>query len=99
MRFGTLSERLVLVREHAALDVNQASEGRFPADVKTALERWEELRAWAGQADWSAARPLDEAALGPPVPLPRQVFAVALNYRPHAAEAGFAPPSEPLIFT
>ena len=99
MRFGTLSERLVLVREHAALDVNQASEGRFPADVKTALERWEELRAWAGQADWSAARPLDEAALGPPVPLPRQVFAVALNYRPHAVEAGFSPPSEPLIFT
>jgi 2-keto-4-pentenoate hydratase/2-oxohepta-3-ene-1,7-dioic acid hydratase in catechol pathway len=99
VRFGTLSERLVLVREHAALDVNQASEGRFPADVKTALERWEELRAWAGQADWSAARPLDEAALGPPVPLPRQVFAVALNYRPHAVEAGFSPPSEPLIFT
>jgi 2-keto-4-pentenoate hydratase/2-oxohepta-3-ene-1,7-dioic acid hydratase in catechol pathway len=99
VRFGTLSQRLVLVREHAVLDVNQASEGRFPADAKCALERWEELRAWAGQADWSAARPLADAALGPPVPLPRQVFAVALNYRPHAAEAGFSPPSEPLIFT
>jgi 2-keto-4-pentenoate hydratase/2-oxohepta-3-ene-1,7-dioic acid hydratase in catechol pathway len=99
VRFGTLSGRLVLVREHAALDVGEASGGRFPADVTCALERWEELRAWASQADWSPARPLDEAALGPPVPLPRQVFAVALNYRPHAAEAGFAPPSEPLIFT
>jgi len=30
---------------------------------------------------------------------PRQVFAVALNYRPHAAEAGFVPPVEPLVFT
>lgn len=99
MRFGTLSGRLVLVREHAALDVGEASGGRFPADVTSALRRWEELRAWASRADWSAARPLDEAALGPPVPVPRQVFAVALNYRPHAAEAGFSPPSEPLIFT
>jgi 2-keto-4-pentenoate hydratase/2-oxohepta-3-ene-1,7-dioic acid hydratase in catechol pathway len=27
------------------------------------------------------------------------VFAVALNYRPHAAEAGFVPPAEPLVFT
>lgn len=99
MRFGTLSGRLVLVREHTVLDVNQASGGRFPADVTGALERWARLRAWAGDADWSAARPLDEAALGPPVPLPRQVFAVALNYRPHAAEAGYSPPPEPLIFT
>jgi 2-keto-4-pentenoate hydratase/2-oxohepta-3-ene-1,7-dioic acid hydratase in catechol pathway len=90
---------MVLVREHAALDVSQASGGRFPADVTRALERWQELRAWAAQADWSAAAALDEAALGPPVPLPRQVFAVALNYRPHAAEAGFSPPPEPLIFT
>jgi hypothetical protein len=59
---------MVLVREHAALDVSQASGGRFPADVTCALERWPELRAWARQADWSAAGPLDEAALGPPVP-------------------------------
>jgi 2-keto-4-pentenoate hydratase/2-oxohepta-3-ene-1,7-dioic acid hydratase in catechol pathway len=57
------------------------------------------LRAWADHADWTAAWPLDEARLGPPVPAPRQVFAVALNYRPHAAEAGFTPPPEPLIFT
>jgi hypothetical protein len=44
VRFGTLSERLVLVREHAALDVNQASEGRFPADVSDSLEFLTEFR-------------------------------------------------------
>lgn len=99
MRFGTLSGRLVLVREEAALDVSEASSGRFPPDVTRALEHWDRLRAWADHADWTAARPLDEARLGPPVPAPRQVFAVALNYRPHAAEAGFTPPPEPLIFT
>ncbi|HEY0002206.1 MAG TPA: fumarylacetoacetate hydrolase family protein, partial [Actinoplanes sp.] len=50
-------------------------------------------------ADWATATPVTDAELGPPVPAPRQVFAVALNYRPHAAEAGFQPPAEPLIFT
>ena len=33
------------------------------------------------------------------MPDPRQVFAIALNYRPHAAEAGFVPPETPLVFT
>ncbi len=33
------------------------------------------------------------------MPAPRQVFAIALNYAPHAAEAGFEPPEEPLVFT
>ena len=31
--------------------------------------------------------------------MPRQVFAIALNYAPHAAEAGFTPPPVPLVFT
>jgi 2-keto-4-pentenoate hydratase/2-oxohepta-3-ene-1,7-dioic acid hydratase in catechol pathway len=39
------------------------------------------------------------APFGPPVPHPRQVFAIALNYRPHAAEAGFRAPAAPLVFT
>jgi 2-keto-4-pentenoate hydratase/2-oxohepta-3-ene-1,7-dioic acid hydratase in catechol pathway len=47
----------------------------------------------------SAAVAVDDVELGPPVPDPRQVFAVALNYRPHAAEAGFVAPDEPLVFT
>jgi 2-keto-4-pentenoate hydratase/2-oxohepta-3-ene-1,7-dioic acid hydratase in catechol pathway len=37
--------------------------------------------------------------LGPPVLEPRQVFAIGLNYAPHAAEAGYDPPSEPMVFT
>jgi 2-keto-4-pentenoate hydratase/2-oxohepta-3-ene-1,7-dioic acid hydratase in catechol pathway len=99
MRFGTVADRLVLVRDGYALDVHRASDGNLPADVPSALARWPELAAWAGTADWSAAKPATDAELGPPVPRPRQVFAVALNYRPHAAEAGFQPPAEPLLFT
>jgi 2-keto-4-pentenoate hydratase/2-oxohepta-3-ene-1,7-dioic acid hydratase in catechol pathway len=99
VRFGTIGGRLVLVRDGRALDVHRHSGGGFPADVNWALARWDDLVHWADGVDWSAAREFDPAELGPPVPAPRQVFAVALNYRPHAAEAGFTPPTDPLVFT
>jgi 2-keto-4-pentenoate hydratase/2-oxohepta-3-ene-1,7-dioic acid hydratase in catechol pathway len=86
------------------VDVARASGGRLPPDVPTALGRLDELADWAATApptgpDWSAARRVSTVELGPPVPNPRQVFAVALNSRPHAAEAGFTPPADPLVFT
>lgn len=112
MRLGTVGGRGVLVRDDApgapdgrdgaVLDVERASGGRLPADPLALLGAWADLRSWAASADWSdgsLVRPLAETPLGPPVPAPRQVFAVALNYRPHAAEAGREPPEQPLIFT
>ena len=41
----------------------------------------------------------DAAALGAPVPRPRQVFAIGLNYAEHAAEAGYPPDAMPVTFT
>jgi 2-keto-4-pentenoate hydratase/2-oxohepta-3-ene-1,7-dioic acid hydratase in catechol pathway len=99
MRFGTQDGRVVLLADGRALDVHVASEGDLPWEPLAALERWDEVRGFAASADWREAEPLDESRLGPPVPCPRQVFAVALNYRPHAAEAGFVPPDAPLVFT
>jgi 2-keto-4-pentenoate hydratase/2-oxohepta-3-ene-1,7-dioic acid hydratase in catechol pathway len=102
VRFGTLDGRLVLVRGNVALDAHQASGGMWPADPFGALERWPEFRSWAGRltaGDWDGGLPFPDAMLGPPVPGPRQVFAVALNYRPHAQEGGYQLPSDPLIFT
>ncbi len=99
MRFGTLDGRFVLLAGGRVLDVHAGSEGRLPWEPLAALERWDDVCAFAASADWRAAEPLDESRLGPPVPRPRQVFAVALNYRPHAAEAGFVPPEAPLVFT
>ncbi|WP_426560641.1 fumarylacetoacetate hydrolase family protein [Angustibacter sp. McL0619] len=99
MRFGTLDGRFVLVREDQALDVATASEGILPADTLAALKRWDDVLRWSESADWSGAVPLAAEQLGAPVPAPRQVFAIALNYRPHAAEAGFVAPEQPLVFT
>ncbi len=38
-------------------------------------------------------------SLGPPVPCPRQVFALAVNYADHAAEAQQPAPENPYVFT
>jgi 2-keto-4-pentenoate hydratase/2-oxohepta-3-ene-1,7-dioic acid hydratase in catechol pathway len=99
MRFGTQNGRFVLVADGRVLDVHVASDGKLPSEPLAALGRWDEIRAFAATVGWGAAEPLDESRLGPPVPCPRQVFAVALNYRPHAAEAGYVPPEAPLVFT
>ena len=99
MRLANLAGRLVLLDGDRALDVSRASGGRFPSDPMGAYDDWTALLEWAGGADLAAAVPYDAGALGPPVPRPRQVFAVALNYRPHAAEAGWAAPEVPLVFT
>jgi 2-keto-4-pentenoate hydratase/2-oxohepta-3-ene-1,7-dioic acid hydratase in catechol pathway len=102
VRFGTVDGRLVLVRGPAAVDIAQASSGTWPADPLRALASWPEVRSWAeqpGAIDWSRGQPVTADLLGPPVPHPRQVFGVGLNYRSHAEEAGLALPPEPLVFT
>ncbi|MEU2265624.1 fumarylacetoacetate hydrolase family protein [Streptomyces olindensis] len=100
MRFGVLDGRSVVVRGDLAADVRWASKGRLHTDPMILLGEWPRLREWAaGLPDRAYDIPVDPTALGAPVPRPRQVFAIALNYPPHAAEAGFTPPDEPLVFT
>ncbi|WP_371552263.1 fumarylacetoacetate hydrolase family protein [Streptomyces sp. NBC_00554] len=96
MRIAQLAGRTVLLTPEGAIDVAAASEGRFTGDL---FEQWDDLAAWAPGADPSLARPYDEADLEAPVRAPRQIFAVALNYRPHTAEAGYEEPAAPLVFT
>jgi 2,4-diketo-3-deoxy-L-fuconate hydrolase len=93
--------RLMLLTTAGAVDVNEASEGRFSADPQAIYERWDEFVGWARtDAGTARARPAPPAdRLGPPVPRPRQVFAVGLNYAEHADESRYARPDEPLIFT
>jgi 2-keto-4-pentenoate hydratase/2-oxohepta-3-ene-1,7-dioic acid hydratase in catechol pathway len=41
---------------------------------------------------------IDDLLLAPPIPRPSKVIGVALNYRSHAAEGGFTPPTRPVVF-
>ncbi|MFG3289257.1 fumarylacetoacetate hydrolase family protein [Streptomyces sp. NPDC048179] len=100
MRLGVLDGRAVVFGGDRAADVATVSRGLLPSDPMALFEDWTRVRDWAaGLPDEAYGLTVDPAALGAPVPRPRQVFAVALNYPPHAAEAGYTPPDEPLVFT
>jgi 2-keto-4-pentenoate hydratase/2-oxohepta-3-ene-1,7-dioic acid hydratase in catechol pathway len=80
-----------------ALDVSAASAARFSSDPQQIYEAWSEFVSWASTVDMSAAAPFSPEALGAPSPSPKQVFAIGLNYREHAAESNFAVPDEPTV--
>jgi 2-keto-4-pentenoate hydratase/2-oxohepta-3-ene-1,7-dioic acid hydratase in catechol pathway len=66
----------------------------------SAFAAWEEIRTWLRERSASDRDPLiDAARLGPPVPNPTQVFAIGLNYKDHAEEAGLPLPGSPMVFT
>jgi 2-keto-4-pentenoate hydratase/2-oxohepta-3-ene-1,7-dioic acid hydratase in catechol pathway len=73
--------------------------GAVPIDSDDIFADWDELRRWSGTVDESLAVGYDQRDLGPCVRAPGQIFAIALNYRPHAAEAGYVEPEQPLVFT
>jgi 2-keto-4-pentenoate hydratase/2-oxohepta-3-ene-1,7-dioic acid hydratase in catechol pathway len=99
MRIANLAGRLALIDGTRAIDVAEASGGRFGPDVQPVYARFDEFRAWAATAPLPAGTGYDPASLGAPAPAPRQLFAIGLNYRAHASESGFAAPASPAVFT
>jgi 2,4-diketo-3-deoxy-L-fuconate hydrolase len=96
MRIATMAGRAVVLNGTTYADIETASSRRFPADPLRLLERWDEFRDWTpDDAEWVEFEP---AELGPPIPLPRQVFALAVNYTDHAGEAAAAVPEAPYVF-
>jgi 2-keto-4-pentenoate hydratase/2-oxohepta-3-ene-1,7-dioic acid hydratase in catechol pathway len=84
-----------------AMDVAKASAGRFGPDPQSVYAAWDEFAGWAASlAPGQALGELfDAAELGAPVPRPAQLFAIGLNYREHALEAGLEIPERPMVFT
>ena len=104
MRVGNLDGRLVVVAgepgHEIGYDVEKSSGGQFSADPQAVYDVWGAFTAWAAAAQFTDGTPVRPEALGSPAPAPRQVFGIGLNYREHAAEAGFdAPSGEPPVFT
>jgi 2-keto-4-pentenoate hydratase/2-oxohepta-3-ene-1,7-dioic acid hydratase in catechol pathway len=88
MKLGTLRGRAVLIEGDRALDVGSS--------LRTVLGQLHHVSELTVGDD---AREFSVAELSAPVPDPRQVFGIGLNYAPHAAEAGYSLPSEPMVFT
>ena len=100
MRMTALEGRAHIQIGDRLVDVAEGSKGSLPSDPMDVLARWDEVRAWAGAAsDGAAPVTLDESRVTCPVPAPRQVFAIGLNYRLHAIESGLAIPEVPMVFT
>lgn len=99
MRIVNYHNRLGLLTRSGVIDVERASGGQFSADPQAIYARWDEFRVWADHDQHSPATPLDQSALGAPVPKPGQVFAIGLNYRDHALESGLELPDTPMVFT
>jgi 2,4-diketo-3-deoxy-L-fuconate hydrolase len=98
MRVASADGRAVLIHGDGVVDIATASGGTLPADPQLLYERWDEVRALSERVSAPEAL-LDRQALRVPVPRPRQVFAIGLNYAAHAAEAGLEQPTFPPTFT
>jgi 2,4-didehydro-3-deoxy-L-rhamnonate hydrolase len=97
VRLANVDGRLAVADGDEWIDVAEASGGRFLPDSQAIYERWEDFRAWV--ADGLAAdAPRVTGRLGIPVPAPRQVVAIGLNYREHAVESNLAIPEHPVVF-
>ena len=81
-----------------AIDVATASNNSLSADPMLSFAHWDSLKKLAATLDASSGAPVAIADLSCPVPQPRQMFAVGLNYRQHAAEMGSPLPPLPLVF-
>jgi 2-keto-4-pentenoate hydratase/2-oxohepta-3-ene-1,7-dioic acid hydratase in catechol pathway len=99
MRLANLNDRAVLLTESTAIDVEMATKGEFGPTLSSIYDRWDAFVAATRSVDTSVGRTFDEGDLRSPAPAPRQVFAIGLNYRSHAAETGMTVPEVPATFT
>lgn len=102
MRIANRAGRLVLLTDNHSLDVETASDGQFSSDPQQAYDCWAEFIQWAKNIDvdnHASAQSYTLDELDAPVPAPKQIFAIGLNYRDHAEEANLPIPEHPVVFT
>lgn len=98
MKLANVNGRAALVVGDRVADVATVSEGRFGPDPMSIYREWDSFLDFASTVT-AGDHPLVESELRNPVPNPRQVFAVGINYRSHAEEAALAIPEVPAVFT
>lgn len=99
-RLVNVDGRAALEHDGSWYDLSELSGDATLADPMVAIARHHELHALSdGCASSTRSGATADATLDAPVPAPRQVFGIGLNYREHAGESGMAEPSVPLTFT
>jgi 2,4-didehydro-3-deoxy-L-rhamnonate hydrolase len=100
MRLANCRGRAVIVTgDNTATDVCLASSKRFGPELGHVYDNWDDFTQWVSTVALTSDVSFDDGDLDPPVPTPRQVFAVGLNYAEHASEGNIDVPAQPMIFT
>ena len=103
-RLGCVDGRAILVADSLDkyVDIEKFSGGKLPSEPMACIELWSEVCSLATSLASAKATDfvtLDSSKLECPVPRPRQIFAIGINYKAHAAEMNHGLPKEPLVFT
>ena len=96
MRLANVGGRAAVLVDDQVVDVERATDGDLGRDPMVLVDLANHPRLATLSPD-AACPNLDESKLGPPVPRPTKIIAIALNYRSHAEEAGRAIPTEPHV--
>ena len=99
-KLANIAGRAALVEGENYYDLETISNGDFDKDTTNALKNLDGLKALSSELN--KAEPtgiLKDAKIDAPVSAPKNCYAVGLNYRNHAEEAGMDIPSSPMVFT
>ena len=99
-KLANIAGRAALVEGDNYYDLETISNGDFDKDTTNALKNLDGLKALSSELN--KAEPtgiLKDANIDAPVSTPKNCYAVGLNYRNHAEEAGMDIPSSPMVFT
>jgi len=99
-KLANIAGRAALVEGDNYYDLETISNGDFDKDTTNALKNLDGLKTLSSELN--KAEPtgmLRDANIDAPVSAPKNCYAVGLNYRNHAEEAGMDIPSSPMVFT
>jgi len=98
--FANVNGRASLLDGGRVYDIGRISHESVSADPMIAISQLDEVRELAANLnDHDDDGPLNEAALGAPVPRPRNSFGIGLNYKDHAEESNMDLPAIPVVFS
>ena len=98
-KLGSVSGKAVLIKNDSYHDVNTISNGDISSNSIEALSNTNKLNELNDNLDnFDPTGNINDINLDPPV-IPRNVFAVGLNYKKHAEESSLEIPAFPMIFT
>jgi len=99
-KLANIEGRAALVEGEKYYDLETISNGEFDKDTTNALNNLNGLKALSSElSKTEPSGTLTDANIDAPISAPKNCYAVGLNYKNHAEEAGMDIPSAPMVFT